>query len=126
MNRIFLSGFVATEPEFDDSRSFSICKFRLGMKKRKAKGYTYIRITTFRQIADYANEYVKKGAIVSIVGSLEITDYEDAEGIKRMGVEISADDIEIHQMRATHQNDTEQGDKAGEPFVPTACTSLPF
>src|SRR3989338_11101141 len=102
LNKIFLLGRVATDPE---SRSTStgqnVCSFRLvtnriftvnGQKQERADFHS---IVLWRRLAEIASQYLTKGALVLIEGRVETRSWQDASGQKKFRTEIVAEKMQL-------------------------------
>lgn len=61
-----------------------------GEKKERVD---FFRVKLFKGLARVAQEYVRKGKVVTIIGELHNTRYTDKEGIERFSTEIHADEL---------------------------------
>lgn len=66
-------------------------------------------IVSWRQSADFAEKYVKKGSQVYIEGRLRTRSYTDQQGIKKYTTEITVDNLQLLGRR----NDDQQGQGYG-------------
>jgi single-strand DNA-binding protein len=91
-NIVILTGIVGTEPESQTRKDTLISKFRLGTKDKGKKSNTWHTITAFKNTAEIVGKYVRKGALVQVVGALQYSEYE-TDGIKRYSTEIIVETI---------------------------------
>jgi len=98
MNTVVLTGNLGSDPEsfYTPNDGVHIANFPLafqsGKKKDKAN---WIRITAFNKTAEVAVKYLHKGAKVSILGSLDMDQWENDEGQKRTMIKMIARSIEF-------------------------------
>lgn len=103
MNKVFLIGNLTRDPEVvnvvDGNKACTIVKFDLAVNRRftqDGKQKTdFFRVVTFRNLAEVVEKYLTKGSKVSVVGSVNMTEWEDKECNAHKGVEIVADEIEF-------------------------------
>ena len=53
------------------------------------------KVVAWRKLAEICGQYLKKGALVCIEGSMKSRSYEDKDGIKRYVTEIVADSMKM-------------------------------
>lgn len=100
MNRVFLIGNLANDPESRTTQSgIAQCSFRIAVQRR-FKGANGERETDFlpvvcwRQTAEFAQRYLAKGRKVAVEGSIQTRSYDAQDGSKRYVTEIIADIVE--------------------------------
>ncbi len=121
-NRIILIGRMVNDPELKYTPSgIAVTQFRLAVNRpisaeAKAQGTQeqadFIDISTWRQSAEYAAQYLNKGRLVLVEGRLQIRDYVDKEGQKRKAAEVVADTVKGLDRR--EQGEGEQGGGGGQ------------
>jgi len=100
LNRVILIGRLATEPELKYTPSgVAVTSFRLAVNRRfkNAQGEReadFIDIVAWRQTAEFAANYLGKGRLVAVEGSLQIRSYQAQDGTKRRVAEVVADNLE--------------------------------
>lgn len=100
MNKVFLIGNLTRDPEtIKTVNGNKIGKFDIAVNRRFAQDgeqkTDFFRVTTFRNLAEIVENYLTKGSKVSVVGSINMTEWEDKDGNTHKGVEIVADEIEF-------------------------------
>lgn len=100
MNKVFLIGNLTRDPEaITTTTGTKISKFDIAVNRRfKQEGEQntdFFRVVCFRSLAEVVEKYLSKGSKVSIVGTINTTEWETDDGTKRRGVEIIADEIEF-------------------------------
>lgn len=98
-SRVILVGNLGRDPEMRYSQSgIPITNFSLavGRRRRQPDGsYTdetnWFRITLYRQQAENAAEWLKKGNRVLVEGQLRIHTYTGQDGVERTSVDVDAD-----------------------------------
>ena len=100
MNRVFLIGNLANDPESRTTQSgIAQCSFRIAVQRRY-KGANGERETDFlpvvcwRQTAEFAQRYLAKGRKVAVEGSIQTRSYDAQDGSKRYVTEIIAGSVE--------------------------------
>jgi single-strand DNA-binding protein len=100
LNRVVLIGRLATEPELKYTpNGVAVTSFRLAVNRRfkNAQGEReadFIDIVAWRQTAEFAANYLGKGRLVAVEGSLQVRSYQAQDGSKRRVAEVVADNLE--------------------------------
>lgn len=83
----------------------------------------WIRVTTFKQVAEHVAASVTKGSRVVIDGTISVSNYETKEGEKRQGVEVIADEIGVSLRFGTAEYKKAERASGGAPAAAKADTS---
>ena len=129
MNSVILIGRTTREPELKilansgtAVANFNIAVDRKFQVKGKDKMTDFFNIVIFGKAAEYAANYLKKGKLCAVKGSIQNRTYDTKEGEKRYITEIVADRLQIlewekEQNNAKENNYTEaQIDDEDLPF----------
>lgn len=104
LNKVILIGRLVVNPEMRSTPGGqSVCSFRLatnriwvdqktGQKKEKAE---YHNIVLWRRLAEIANQYLTKGALVLIEGRIQTRSWQDQSGNQRFRTEIIAERMQL-------------------------------
>ena len=105
LNRIILIGRLTRDPESKVTPSgisvttFSIAVDRPQSAEARSSGQEkqtdFIDIVTWRQLAETAANYLRKGLLVAVEGKLQIREYVTQEGQKRKAAEVVADNFRM-------------------------------
>ena len=74
-----------------------MCRFTIAVDripKQENQTADFIRVVTWRRLAEICNQYLKKGKLVAVDGRLQIDSYEK-DGEKRYSSEIVADGMQM-------------------------------
>ena len=82
-------GYVAKDPE---ARGNGPMGFSIPVSKGKDKPTTWVRVTVWGKTAEYVAQYIKKGSLVSVSGSIELREFESAKG-KGTSLEMNASSV---------------------------------
>lgn len=145
MNKAILMGRLTRDPEMRMTPSqVPVCTFTLAVDRRfKSAGgekqADFIPIVAWRQQAEFANKYFRKGSRMIVVGSIQTRSWDDAEGKRHYATEIVADEIEFGESKSreggTYDNapagngfpaPSAQGSSDGFFPAPDDDTALPF
>lgn len=100
MNKVFLIGNLTRDPELSTIPSgVSVCRFSIAVNRRfkNANGEQetdFFNIVVWRQQGENCAQYLRKGSKVSVVGQIQIRNYE-SDGVRRTAVDIVADEVEF-------------------------------
>lgn len=98
----------------------AVASFLLAVNDRRNKDapQTWYRVTCWLQLAEFANEYVRKGAPLLVSGGrLVQSEWQTDAGEKRTSLELTADAVTLLGSKADAEAETE-GDDSGDsgPF----------
>lgn len=123
MLKAFLIGNLTKNPELRSTQSgIPVCSFTVAVNRRGADGQQeadFVRVTTWRQLAENCNRYLAKGRKVGVTGTLTLQNYTGNDGQTRYSLEVQADEVEFLSPR-----EAQQAPPAG--FVPVSEDGLPF
>ncbi len=102
MNLVVLVGRVVGPPELRYTPGGKgVAQFTLavdrtrGGKNGQEKETDFIPIVAWERLAEICNEYLSKGRLISIQGSLRTRTYETQDGQKRKAFEVVASDMQL-------------------------------
>lgn len=90
-------GRLVRDPEVrTTTNGIKVAEFTIAVNKRSQEGETgmFFRCKAWRQSADYVGNYLSKGRLVAVDGSLEQRKYTDKDGNNREVIEIVADSVQ--------------------------------
>ena len=100
MNVVTLVGRMVADPELKYTPSgIAVCSFRIAVDRR-AKSDTgekqadFINIVAWRQSAEFAANYLTKGSLVGVEGSIQSRSWVQQDGQKRYATEVVAYRVE--------------------------------
>lgn len=109
MNKIIIIGRLTKDVELRYSKSgVAVSTFTLAVDRRfkNAQGekeVDFIQVKSFKQLAELAANYLSKGKMAAVSGSLQISSYTDKEGIKKYSTDVIADDIQFLSPKGEQQ-----------------------
>ncbi len=101
MNKVFLIGNLTRDPELTETASgVPVCHFSIAVNRNYQsqdgeRQTDFFNCTAWRAMAETIARYTKKGKKVSVVGSIQLRNYEDNQGVKRTAVDIICQDVEF-------------------------------
>lgn len=101
-NKTFLIGRLVRDPEMRVTASgITVTRFTIavdrGYKSKNEDAQQtadFLRIVTWRRLAEVCGQYLKKGKLIAVEGRLQIDSYE-RDGEQRESVEIVADTMQM-------------------------------
>ena len=101
MNKVFLIGNLTRDPELTETApGVPVCHFSIAVNRNYSsqdgeRQTDFFNCTAWRAMAETIARYTKKGKKVAVVGSIQLRNYEDNQGVKRTAVDIIAQDVEF-------------------------------
>lgn len=104
INKVILVGNVGADPEIRTlENGTKVARIRIATTERiynrqtqESKDHTeWHSVTLWRNLADVADRFVRKGSQLYIEGKIRSREWTDANGIKRYGIDIVADDLKL-------------------------------
>ncbi|MCI8370473.1 MAG: single-stranded DNA-binding protein [Clostridia bacterium] len=111
MNKVFLIGNLTRDPELTEtSGGIKICRFAIAVNRNYSgadgeRKTDFFNCVAWRALGETVARYTRKGTKVAVTGSIELRNYEDAQGVKRTGVDIVAQDVEFLTPKGNGQDD---------------------
>ena len=101
MNKVFLIGYLAREPELRyTSSNIPVASFTLAVNRNFTnqngeKEADFINIVAWKKQAENIHKYCFKGSKVAIEGRIQVRSYDDQNGQKRYVTEVVSENIEF-------------------------------
>lgn len=134
INRIVLVGRLTADPEVRYTQSgIAVCRLRLAVDRRfrnanGEKQTDFIPVVAWRKLAELCGQYIKKGTLIGVDGSLQMNQWEQ-DGQKRTTYEVLADNIQfLDRGGSSGGGDSHPIDDYGAPPMDTVNgdEDLPF
>lgn len=99
-NKVFLIGRVVRDPDVRVTLSgisvarFTVAVDRIRRRKEGEQTADFIRVVTWRRLAEICGQYLKKGKLIAVEGRLQIDSYQK-DGETRESVEVMADNVQM-------------------------------
>jgi single-strand DNA-binding protein len=126
LNVVALNGRLTADPELRHTgtdipvTSFSIAVDRSYVKPGAERQADFINIVCWRNTAEFATKYFRKGQLIAVEGSLQMRTYTDNQGVKRKAIEVLANTVHFAEPRR-QSNPT--GQTQGSPDVGLGASS---
>ena len=130
LNKAILNGRLTKAPELKQTNSGkSVCGFTIAVDRSRDREKTdFIPIVAWGKTAEFVNQWFGKGDLITIVGRIEVRNYEDKNGNKRTATEIIAEEVLFGGSKSTGQGyeNSSQRNLAGLEEVDDNGADLPF
>ena len=99
LNKAILMGRLTADPELRHTpNSIAVTSFTLAVNRQFAKQgeqrqADFIDIVAWRNTAEFVSRYMRKGAQIVVVGSIQTRTWKDKQDNTRKSVEIVADEV---------------------------------
>lgn len=137
INRVVLVGRLTREPELRKTQTGkSVVSFTLAANRRfsQVEQADFINCVAWNKASDFISNYLNKGALISVEGSIQSRSYEDAQGKRVYVQEVNAESVQSLESKAQRQereqNTTpyqpEDTSTGYEPTLDITSDDLPF
>lgn len=95
LNKAILNGRLTKAPELKQTNSGkSVCGFTIAVDRSRDREKTdFVPIVAWGKTAEFVNQWFGKGDLITIVGRIEVRNYEDKNGNKRTAIEVIAEEV---------------------------------
>ena len=105
LNKIILIGRLVQDPELRYTpggvavANFTLAVDRPFVNQKGERETDFIRVVTWRKLAETCAGNLTKGRLVAVEGRLQIRSYDDREGIRRTAAEVVAGSVSFLDSR---------------------------
>lgn len=100
LNKIFLQGRLVADPELRHTQQGTpVASYRLAVdrgyksKDPNAQNADFINVVSWRNTAEFVSRYFTKGRMMLVEGRLQMRDYTDRDGNRRVAAEVVTDNV---------------------------------
>ena len=135
INKVILVGNVGADPEIRTLEGGTkVARVRLATSERiynkqtqEAKEHTeWHTITLWRNLADVADRFIRKGSQIYVEGKIRSREWTDANNVKRFGIEIVADELKLLGRKPEGVGMPADGTSYTPPAAQNTATSQPI
>lgn len=113
MNQVVLMGRLTRDPELRHTQSgTAVASFTLAVDRPKNKDgerlTDFIDIVAWRGTAEFVSKYFTKGQMAAVTGRLQLRNWTDKDGNKRVSAEVVADNIYFTESKKSRIESAEQ------------------
>jgi len=103
VNKVILLGYVGKDPDVRHmDNNLVVARFTLATNERRvnkdgnrSEHTEWHNIVMWRNLAEIAEKYVRKGTLLYIEGKIQTRSYDDKDGIKRYTIDVIADTMQL-------------------------------
>ncbi len=128
MNKVILMGRLTADPEVRYSQSaepLAIVRFSIAVNKRfKREGEPdadFINCVAFGKTGEFTSKYFKKGMMISVVGRLQVRNWEDNNGQKRVTTEVVIEEQYFAESKAAFESRRSSAPTTPAPAVESSA-----
>lgn len=107
LNKVIIMGRLTADPELRQTPTgISSCHFSVAVdrpyksKETGERQADFIRVTAWRQTAEFVCRYFSKGRMIIVEGSLRNNDYTDANGVRHYSMDVQADNVSFGESKS--------------------------
>lgn len=130
LNKAILNGRLTKAPELKQTQNGkSVCGFTIAVDRSRDREKTdFVPIVAWGKTAEFVNQWFGKGDLITIVGRIEVRNYEDKNGNKRTATEIIAEEALFGGSKSTGKAEEKSAQRnvAGLEEVDDDGADLPF
>ena len=129
LNKVVLAGRVTADIELKQTpSSVSVVSFTIAVNRRYVSKSAdaqaqpqadFIRVTAWRNTAEFISKYFHKGSAICITGSIQTRSWQDQNGQKQFATEVVADEA----MFVESKSDAAQGGYSPEAYSAPSFSS---
>lgn len=132
MNKVILVGRITRDLELRKTQTGkSVLNFNVAVNREFNKDFAdFINCVAWDQTAEFMSNYLGKGSLISVEGSITTGSYEDANGKKVFTTDVSA--YRVQSLGSKSDNATGNSEnvqnmyKNDEPVLDITADDLPF
>lgn len=106
MNKVILVGRLTRDPELRvtaGERNCSVARFGIAVPKNKNREEAdFFNVECWEGLAEFANNYLRKGSKIVLSGKLSDNSYNDKDGNRRQNVVIVVNEIEFAESKSVN------------------------
>ena len=130
LNKILIMGRLTRDPELRRTgsgtavTSFSLACDRDFKSQSGDKETDFIEVVAWKNTAEFVSKYFSKGRMAVVEGRLQIRDWTDKSGNKRITAEVVADNVYFADSKRSESNDNQKENfnalsgRLSDDFVP--------
>ena len=123
LNKTILIGRLTRDPELKyTTNGIAVANFSLAVDRpytnqQGEKETDFIRIVTWRKLAEVCAQNLGKGRLVAIEGRLQVRSYDDQNGVRRLISEVVAENVRFLDWPKDRDGQQEPADTYQDPFM---------
>ena len=135
LNKVFLQGRLVADPELRHTQQGTpVASYRLAVdrgyksKDPNAQNADFVNVVSWRNTAEFVCKYFTKGRMMLVEGRLQMRDYTDKDGNRRVAAEVVTDNVHFADSRKDGSNNEDGSlqESAGFEELADDDGDLPF
>ena len=132
MNKVVLVGRLTKNPElkFAQGSGTAVTTFTIAVNRRfKKEGQPdadFIQIVCFNKLAENVANFMTKGKLVSLAGSISTRNYEAKDGTRKYVTEVIADEVNFLEKKDSSQEASQKKEDDYNGATPIDDGDIPF
>ena len=135
LNKVFLQGRLVADPELRHTQQGTpVASYRLAVdrdyksKDPNAQNADFVNVVSWRNTAEFVSRYFTKGRMMLVEGRLQMRDYTDKDGNRRVAAEVVTDNVHFADSRKDGSNNEDGSlqESAGFEELADDDGDLPF
>ena len=124
LNKIIIMGRLTRDPEYRTTGAgTSVANFSVAVDRDFPSGdgekkTDFINCVAWRSTAEFVTKYFNKGSMIAVVGRLEMRDWTDSSGNKRISAEINVESVYFSGSKKSADSATGAATAPQSGFVP--------
>ena len=123
LNRIILVGRLTADPELRTTGDgIPMTRYTLAvereMRNEAPRQIDFVPVIAWRRLAEVSGQYLKKGRMVLVEGSIQVRSFQTGEGKKKWSTEVVARNVQF-------LGNSGQPAASAENFVPAEAPPMP-
>jgi len=112
VNMVVLTGRLTADPELKYTQTGkALVRFALAVNRRYNRDETdFINVTAWDKKAELASQYLHKGSLIAVTGSIRVRSYDDSEGIRRKSTEVLVENLEFLDSKKSDSSGSSSGE----------------
>jgi single-strand DNA-binding protein len=134
--QVIIVGNVGRDPEMRyTAQGVAVCDFSVAVNKVTGKGEsrkeetTWFKVSVWRERAEVASQYVKKGMKIMVVGEVKASAYTNKQGQPAASLEITARDFQFLDSRGDNAGGgapAARGGNNSDEYAAEEASDIPF
>ncbi len=123
MNKVILMGRLTRDPEVRYSQGnepIAVARYALAVNRRfKRQGEPdadFINCVAFGKSGEFAEKFLKKGQMISVVGRLQVRSWDDQDGKKRWSTDVVVEEQYFAESKASFEAHRDSQPQAPKPM----------
>ncbi len=133
LNQVVLIGRLTRDPElrYTPGNGVPVATFTLAVDRpftnqQGEREADFIKIVTWRKLAENCANYLNKGSLAAVTGRLQIRSYDDSQGVRRKASEVVADDVRFLDRGRSSDEKPNEFDSPNVDDIDISGDDVPF